>query len=230
MWHLELSPFRSSRRVFWLESRLNATKPGLDQQQVVGNRYMEKRVNVRIEHVRHSKCRQEFIDRVKSNAEKKKEAKASGTHVELKRLPAAPRESRTISVGQENAITTLTALPYDTVRIALSDNLADWADQAIDCSTSKRTEERAFLSVSMAEESRSRLPTLRGVCAEVGPDQACAILCSPLYTAFSTSAFRACTAKHRSFMLKRALRPCRVDVVVLCLPCHRLERYYKLSY
>lgn len=85
---------------------------------VVGNRYMEKRVNVRIEHVRHSKCRQEFIDRVKSNAEKKKAAKAEGKHVELKRLPAAPRESRTISVGKENAIETLTALPYDTVRSA----------------------------------------------------------------------------------------------------------------
>jgi len=81
---------------------------------VVGNRYMEKRVNVRIEHVRHSKCRQEFIDRVKSNAEKKKEAKAAGTHVELKRLPAAPREARTISVSKTNALETLTPLPYDT--------------------------------------------------------------------------------------------------------------------
>jgi large subunit ribosomal protein L21e len=36
---------------------------------------MEKRVNLRVEHVKHSKCRQEFLDRVKSNAQKKKEAK-----------------------------------------------------------------------------------------------------------------------------------------------------------
>jgi large subunit ribosomal protein L21e len=28
---------------------------------------MEKRVNIRIEHVKHSKCRQEFLDRVKAN-------------------------------------------------------------------------------------------------------------------------------------------------------------------
>jgi hypothetical protein len=34
---------------------------------VVGNRYIEKRVNLRVEHVKHSKCRQEFLDRVKSN-------------------------------------------------------------------------------------------------------------------------------------------------------------------
>jgi hypothetical protein len=39
---------------------------------------MEKRVNLRVEHVKHSKCRQEFLDRVVSNAAKKKEAKAKG--------------------------------------------------------------------------------------------------------------------------------------------------------
>ena len=89
---------------------------------------MEKRVNVRIEHVRHSKCRQEFIDRVKSNAEKKKEAKAAGTHVELKRLPAAPREARTISVSKTNALETLTPLPYDTVRTSVPVRMTSRAD------------------------------------------------------------------------------------------------------
>ena len=44
----------------------------------VGNRYLEKRVNVRVEHIKHSKCRQEFLDRVVSNAQKKKEAKEAG--------------------------------------------------------------------------------------------------------------------------------------------------------
>jgi large subunit ribosomal protein L21e len=45
---------------------------------IVNGRYMEKRVNLRVEHVKHSKCRQEFLDRVKSNAAKKKEAKEKG--------------------------------------------------------------------------------------------------------------------------------------------------------
>ncbi len=45
---------------------------------VVGNRYMEKRVNVRVEHVKHSKCRDDFLARVKQNSEKKKAAKESG--------------------------------------------------------------------------------------------------------------------------------------------------------
>lgn len=45
---------------------------------VVGNRYIEKRVNVRVEHVRHSKCRQEFLDRVKANHDAHVIAKEKG--------------------------------------------------------------------------------------------------------------------------------------------------------
>merc|ERR1711967_205490 len=41
----------------------------------VRNRYIEKRINVRIEHVRHSRSREEFINRVKTNAEKKRQAR-----------------------------------------------------------------------------------------------------------------------------------------------------------
>ncbi|GAA6055270.1 hypothetical protein JCM3770_001518 [Rhodotorula araucariae] len=80
---------------------------------VVGNRYLEKRVNLRIEHVKHSKCRDDFLNRVKANAEKKKEAKAKGEHVQLKRLPVPPREARTVST-QDNTPQTLAPIPYDT--------------------------------------------------------------------------------------------------------------------
>ena len=79
----------------------------------VGNRYLEKRVNVRIEHVNHSKCRQEFLNRVKGNAAKQKQAKEDGTHVHLKRQPAQPRESRTVST-QDNLPETVTPIPYET--------------------------------------------------------------------------------------------------------------------
>jgi large subunit ribosomal protein L21e len=37
----------------------------------VGNRFMEKRINIRIEHVKHSKCRDDFLNRVKETAAKK---------------------------------------------------------------------------------------------------------------------------------------------------------------
>ncbi|KAJ3572184.1 hypothetical protein NP233_g3261 [Leucocoprinus birnbaumii] len=65
---------------------------------VVGNRYMEKRVNIRIEHIRHSKCRQEFLDRVKSNHEAHVAAREKGERVDLKRKPVAPREARVVSI------------------------------------------------------------------------------------------------------------------------------------
>ena len=79
---------------------------------VVNGRYMEKRVNVRVEHVTHSKCRQEFLDRVKSNAAKKREGKEKGEQVQLKRMPAQPRASRVVSI-KNNAPQTLTALPCE---------------------------------------------------------------------------------------------------------------------
>ncbi|EPQ30766.1 uncharacterized protein PFL1_01667 [Pseudozyma flocculosa PF-1] len=80
---------------------------------VVGNRYIEKRVNVRVEHVRHSGCRDDFLKRVAKNAELKKEAKAKGERVQIKRLPAAPREARTVST-KKNLPETLAPQPYDT--------------------------------------------------------------------------------------------------------------------
>lgn len=44
----------------------------------VGNRFIQKRVNIRIEHVKHSQGRQVFLERVKKNVELRAEAKARG--------------------------------------------------------------------------------------------------------------------------------------------------------
>lgn len=46
---------------------------------------LAKRINVRIEHIKHSKSRDSFLQRVKENEKKKVEAKKQGTWVELKR-------------------------------------------------------------------------------------------------------------------------------------------------
>jgi large subunit ribosomal protein L21e len=77
----------------------------------VGNRYMEKRINVRIEHVRHSRSREDFLKRVKDNAEKKRKAKESGNKVQVKRYPLAPREARTVKLVKPE---TITPIPYET--------------------------------------------------------------------------------------------------------------------
>jgi len=79
----------------------------------VGNRYIEKRVNVRIEHIRLSRSREDFLSRVKENAEKMKKAKTEGVHMHLKRQPAMPREARTVST-KENYPESITPIPYET--------------------------------------------------------------------------------------------------------------------
>ncbi|KAK5095217.1 60S ribosomal protein L21A [Exophiala xenobiotica] len=77
----------------------------------VGNRYLEKRINVRVEHITKSRSRDEFLNRVKENAKKRKEAKEKGESVQLKRQPAMPRDARTVSMDN---IESLNPVPYDT--------------------------------------------------------------------------------------------------------------------
>lgn len=79
----------------------------------VGNRYIEKRVNVRIEHIRLSRSREDFLSRVKDNAEKMKKAKTEGVHMHLKRQPAMPREARTVTT-KDNYPESITPIPYET--------------------------------------------------------------------------------------------------------------------
>ncbi|EMD42347.1 hypothetical protein CERSUDRAFT_110856 [Gelatoporia subvermispora B] len=86
---------------------------GVIVNKVVGGRYIEKRVNVRIEHIRHSKCRQEFLDRVKRNHAAHVEAKQKGERVVLKRIPVLPREAHVVST-QGNEPQTMRPVPYET--------------------------------------------------------------------------------------------------------------------
>ena len=51
---------------------------GVQVNKLVGNRIIPKRIHVRVEHVQHSKCRQDFLDRVQRNDKKRAEAKKSG--------------------------------------------------------------------------------------------------------------------------------------------------------
>ncbi len=79
----------------------------------VRGKILPKRINVRIEHVRPSKCREEFLARVKSNDEKRREAKAQGKKIILKRKPAQPLEARVITNPPEPVF--LAPIPYEFV-------------------------------------------------------------------------------------------------------------------
>ena len=93
----------------------NVTKSsvGVILQKQVRNRYMEKRVNVRIEHIKLSRSRDDFLKRVKENAAKRIEAKSGGKQVSLKRQPVAPREARTVNIA-DNKPENISPVAYET--------------------------------------------------------------------------------------------------------------------
>uniref|UniRef100_A0A3Q1NBR7 Large ribosomal subunit protein eL21 n=1 Tax=Bos taurus TaxID=9913 RepID=A0A3Q1NBR7_BOVIN len=79
---------------------------------VYSGKILAKRINVRIEHIKHSKSRDSFLKRVKENDQKKKEAKEKGTWVQLKRQPAPPREAHFVRTnGKEPEL--LEPIPYE---------------------------------------------------------------------------------------------------------------------
>lgn len=78
------------------------------------NRIIQKRVNLRIEHVKHSRCRDDFLRRVKENEEKKRIAKEKGVKVNCKRQPAQPRGAHIVrSRGKEPELVEI--IPYEFV-------------------------------------------------------------------------------------------------------------------
>ncbi|KAJ3065104.1 hypothetical protein HDU98_006043 [Podochytrium sp. JEL0797] len=92
----------------------NVTKSsvGVIVNKIVGNRYIEKRVNIRVEHIKHSQCRTDFLRRVKHNAAALTEAKANGTKAVMKRQPAQPRTAHYVS-SKNNAPITVAPVPYE---------------------------------------------------------------------------------------------------------------------
>jgi large subunit ribosomal protein L21e len=94
----------------------NVTKAavGVRVNKLVNGRIIEKRIHVRIEHVRKSKCQQEIIRRVKENEEAKKKARETGVKVVLKRQPKAPKEAYFLAApgGEGTEITTIQPLPF----------------------------------------------------------------------------------------------------------------------
>jgi large subunit ribosomal protein L21e len=85
---------------------------GVEINKQVRNRIIRKRIHVRIEHVQPSRCREDFLKRVKANDLAKKEAKAKGVKVPLKRLPAKPKPGKIVKAKVTEAIT-IAPLKYE---------------------------------------------------------------------------------------------------------------------
>ena len=63
----------------------------------VRNRIIEKRLNIRREHLRKSNCRSAFISRIQENDRLKTEANKKGERISTKRQPVLPRGTEVVS-------------------------------------------------------------------------------------------------------------------------------------
>merc|ERR1712046_331380 len=69
---------------------LNKNSAGVVVNKRIRGRIIPKKMNIRIEHLRPSRCREEFLNRVKANDKLKQEAKKKGQKVATKRTIAGP--------------------------------------------------------------------------------------------------------------------------------------------
>ena len=80
----------------------------------IGNRYLPKRINVRIEHIKHSRCREDHLNRVRENERRKLEAREKGVVFDLKRQPVGPRKAHLVKArGREAEL--VEPIPYEIV-------------------------------------------------------------------------------------------------------------------
>ncbi len=59
----------------------------------VRNKVLPKRLHVRVQHLRKSRCKDAFVKRVQANDKKKAEANKNKVHISTKRQPLPPKEA-----------------------------------------------------------------------------------------------------------------------------------------
>jgi large subunit ribosomal protein L21e len=93
----------------------NVTKSavGVRVNKKVNGRIIEKRIHIRIEHVRKSKCQKEILKRIVDNEAAKVEAAKTGIQINLKRTPKLPKEAYFLkAAGEDGVITTIQPLAF----------------------------------------------------------------------------------------------------------------------
>merc|ERR1719240_1756916 len=91
---------------------VNRNAIGIEVKKVVGNRQILKRMHVRAEHLRKSRCQEAFLARVKENDKKKQEAKGKGeTAPKCKREPEGPKPMKIVK-AKADEIEVLAPLPF----------------------------------------------------------------------------------------------------------------------
>ena len=85
------------------------TAVGVEVNKQVRNRIIKKRIHVKVDHIRPSKCRLQHLNRVKENDAIKRAKNAE--KVCLKRVPAQPRAAHTVVPAKP--VKTVYVLPYE---------------------------------------------------------------------------------------------------------------------
>mmetsp|Transcript_60597 Transcript_60597/g.69157 ORF Transcript_60597/g.69157 Transcript_60597/m.69157 type:complete len:161 (+) Transcript_60597:89-571(+) len=73
---------------------------GVIVNKIIGHRQLKKRIHVRIEHVQKSRCREDFLNRVRENDKRKTEARKKGETLSTKRIPGLPKPGRVVKTGE----------------------------------------------------------------------------------------------------------------------------------
>lgn len=91
----------------------NVTKRalGVMVKKVVRGKELLKKVNVNVEHVRKSRCREEFLKRVAVNDELRRKAKLDGKKLNLKRQPKPVSPGYFVNVDKDSVVT-LDPVPF----------------------------------------------------------------------------------------------------------------------
>ncbi|BFZ15283.1 hypothetical protein BsWGS_18322 [Bradybaena similaris] len=87
---------------------------GVEVNKQVGNRIIPKKINVRIEHIKQSNCRLDFLKRLKRNEALKREAKEKNVKAITKRVPAQPRKAHFVNTKRVKP-EFLTPVPYEII-------------------------------------------------------------------------------------------------------------------
>ncbi|WAQ99119.1 RL21-like protein [Mya arenaria] len=126
------SPYDDQHRVPWQAQTDKQTDRQTETVTVTRNRILPKRVNLRVEHVKHSNCRLDFLKRVKSNSEKLKGSKASCTFTNLKREPVGRRTAHIVRT-KLNKPQVLRPIPLDVSEVTMPRSSFDSISSMTSC-------------------------------------------------------------------------------------------------
>jgi large subunit ribosomal protein L21e len=81
---------------------VTATSVGIQLMKKVKHRLIQKRFHARVEHIKPSNSRKDFLQRVIANDLKRKEAKEKGEKYDGKRQPKGPKAAFTVTIDNKN--------------------------------------------------------------------------------------------------------------------------------